>query len=199
MERRGKAIEAQKNLMALTLSPDGGRLAAYDPEKKTAIAWDTITGEQKGSLALGGSKLGNMAFSVDGRTLAVGTEEDTIILWNIADGSQAQWSLTGDEKTPVRSIAFSRDGKSVAVGTRTRNGRIILFDITKGPLRSGVVLVSLDVIQDVAFDNEGSRLISTNYQGDVIVWDLDVGKWIQRALDKANLKLTAEEKRQLLN
>lgn len=193
----GKSITGQKVLWFLTLSADGSRLAAYNGLEKTVIQWSTATGEQNGRISLGESDLGSMTFSFDGTQLAMGTKDDRALIFNISDGTQHQWFLTGDQKTSARSIAFSPDGKNLAIGTLT--GGIIFFDVANGPSLGRSKLVTLDTVHDVAFDREGKKLVSATYSGQIVLWDLDVNSWIERALRKANRPLTPEEQRQYVN
>src|SRR6266480_720385 len=51
----------------------------------------------------------SVAFSPDGKTLAAGSWDDTVRLWDVATGKELR-QLTG-HKAYVNSVRFSRDGK----------------------------------------------------------------------------------------
>ena len=60
-----------------------------------------------------------MAFSPDGHTLAAGSGDDTIWLWNVTDpahATQIGQPLTGPTGG-VDSVAFSPDGHTLAAGS----------------------------------------------------------------------------------
>src|SRR5437588_2103133 len=67
-----------------------------------------------------------VAFSPDGKTLASGSFDMTIKLWDVTSGTQLR-TLTGHSGT-VDSVAFSPDGKTLASGSN--DNTIKLWDVT---------------------------------------------------------------------
>src|SRR5436309_1530473 len=65
----------------------------------------------------------SVAFSPDGRTLAAGSWDGVVRLWEVATGKELHHF--GEQQTPVRSVAFSPDGEIVACGGK---GSIVLRD-----------------------------------------------------------------------
>ena len=68
----------------------------------------------------------SVAFSPDGLTLASGSQDKTIRLWNVATGELIA-TLTG-HTGPVKSVAFSPDGVVLASGSKDSTVR--LWDLT---------------------------------------------------------------------
>jgi WD40 repeat protein len=67
----------------------------------------------------------SVAFSPGGRTLASGSEDKTIILWDVSTGQQIR-TLEGHAGW-VSSVVFSPDGRTLASGSS--DGSIILWEV----------------------------------------------------------------------
>ena len=112
----------------------------------------------------------NVAFSPDSRTLASGSLDGTIRLWDANTGRQTQ-TLTGHTEW-VFSVAFSPDGRTLASGNG--DGTIRLWDtITGRPKRT--LTGHTKWVFSVAFSPDGRTLASGSYQ-EIRLWDVNTGR-----------------------
>jgi WD40 repeat protein len=69
----------------------------------------------------------SLAFSPDGRILAVGAGDGTIVLWDVATGEALGRPLSGHDEDEVEAIAFGPDGRTlVSIGAE----KMIVWDFT---------------------------------------------------------------------
>ena len=105
-----------------------------------------------------------MAFSPDGRTLAVGDENGNVTLWNTSTRRRAGALAEG---SIVLSVAFSPDGRTLAVGDQ--NGNVTLWN-TSTRRRAGA-LAEGGIVNSVAFNPDGRTLAVGDQNGNVTLWD----------------------------
>ena len=103
-----------------------GSIAAIGDKNGTQIhLWSTTTGRRRATLNGHAGFFGEdqdqreaeirmLAFTQDGKTLASGSEDETVLLWNTESGTK-QATLRGHEEV-VTTVTFSVDGKTVASG-----------------------------------------------------------------------------------
>jgi WD40 repeat protein len=114
-------------------------------------------------LASHGTPVASVAFSPDGQTLAVGTSDGTIQLWD-ASTRESSGTLSDRNGDPVVSLAFSPDGKTLAVGASTATGNgagsavTQLWDVSTRQLIATLPAGNGAPVVSVAFSPDGKTL-----------------------------------------
>jgi WD40 repeat protein/DNA-binding XRE family transcriptional regulator len=105
-----------------------------------------------------------LAFSPDDHTLASGSWDGSVKLWNLEDGALL-W--TGWHTDMIRSVAFSPDGQTLASA-----GDVViqLWKVTSGT--NVQTLPHPDPICSMAWSPDGSMLASSSFDGSIRLWQL---------------------------
>ncbi|KAJ5742536.1 vegetative incompatibility protein HET-E-1 [Penicillium nucicola] len=113
----------------------------------------------------------SVAFSPDGQTVASGSLDNTIKLWDAQTGKERQ-TLEGHSDS-VRSVAFSTNGQTVASGSDDHT--IKLWDAQTGKERQTLEGHS-DSVRSVAFSPNGQTVASGSDDHTIKLWDAQTGK-----------------------
>jgi WD40 repeat protein len=116
----------------------------------------------------------SVAFSSDGKTIASGSYDNTIKIWDSSTGKVIR-TLTGHSEF-VRSVAFSSDGKTIASGSY--DNTIKIWDSSTGKVIRTLTGHSSPVYS-VAFSSDGKTIASGSYDNTIKIWDSSTGKLIR--------------------
>ncbi|HYT89460.1 MAG TPA: WD40 repeat domain-containing protein, partial [Gemmataceae bacterium] len=140
---RFPALEGQIQTWPLAFSPDGRLLAAYNSRSKgvakdgsrtferTVRLWEVATASEVLSLPAAGQN--RVAFSADGRLLALPAPGPAVLVWDLARGRELRRFNGFDAE--VTDLAFSPDGRRLLSGLA--DSTLLVWDV--GPRDAAAV------------------------------------------------------------
>ena len=173
----------------MLFAPDGRTLAAYSEPDKLAL-WDVSTGKKLKLVALPQYMVGSFpaAWSPDGRCLAFDMRDGSVVLCELATGSERRVfgkapqrpnnNVVGLQPPGVRGgiavadggkVAFSPDGTMITLGGPDRT--VHVWDVTTGKELASFP-GHIGGITSVAFAPDGMRVASGSTDTTALVWDL---------------------------
>ena len=162
----------------VAFSPDGRTLATIHGSSmsnaRTVRLWDTATGKERWRRLTGSWHPGDLAFSANGRLLAVAgstfdVQAQTYLgLWDPATGKEIRrCEEHGDYPS---AVAFSPDSRTLATGHADKTVR--LWEVASGKERRRLAGHQGEVVLALSFSPDGRLLASADYCGTGLVWDL---------------------------
>lgn len=176
LEERGGLVQKA------TISPDGRWIGAITEDLRLSI-WDAnqalangTLGKESLNLQLAFSTL-DLNFSQDGAWVAIGSVDQMVHLWNLADRKE----LTFPQGGVVNVVEFNPQGGTLAAGSGDR--RVKVWEIATGENLETVD--HLSPVSSLAYSLDGQNLAVGGSGGHVRVWDLTTGRVIVNLLQPA--------------
>ncbi|MGH7998575.1 MAG: protein kinase domain-containing protein [Brasilonema sp.] len=119
------------------------------------------------------SDVNSVAFSVDGKTLASGSDDNTIKIWSVTSQQEIR-TLKGHTRW-VWTVAFSGDGKTLASGSADKTIR--LWNLETGQ-EIGILKGHAAGVSSIAFSPDGKTLASGSLDKTIKLWNLETSQEI---------------------
>ncbi|MDQ3762875.1 MAG: TIR domain-containing protein [Actinomycetota bacterium] len=150
-----------------------------DGETQASLVNTLTTTRYAGALSGHNGPVSAVAFSPHGPTLATGSNDGSVVLWDLTDPAQPRrlGSALAGHNSAVSAVAFSPHGPTLATGSN--DGSVVLWDLTDPaqPRRLGSALAGHNsAVSAVAFSPHGPTLVTGIDDGkgnsSVVLWDL---------------------------
>ncbi len=166
--------------VSVHFSSDGKRLITTSADK-TSKVWDVSTGEELLTLQGHTETLTDGIINSTGTLIATTGNDGTARIWDANTGEEL---LRIDLPEPA-GIAFNPEGKYLAVADISLfGGSIEIWDVISG--RKMLTLAGHDQgTNDVAFNSDGTQLVSVGQDQKIKLWDLNSGDEILTLVDDA--------------
>jgi RNA polymerase sigma factor (sigma-70 family) len=179
---------AERSLAVVAASASGDLVAATFDEPEIRL-WNVATGNELPSIPIAGGEYpafmaGALAFSPDGKFLAIGNVHGTLRLWNIKSGRLAiefgQRTTVGPGSSGHCALVFAPDGKSLAaVHHKPGKRNISLWDPRTGE-ELGTIATPGASVDRVVFSPDGNLLALSMSDHEVWLLRRDSGEVVRK-------------------
>ena len=169
-------LEAAKDFTggtALAFSPTRRQAAVGDAAGHIAL-WDLVKQNIVGELDLLQGPVSSLAYSPDGRLLAVAGREEKAYLFDLKTTDRV--NLEGHTDV-VRAVAFSPDGAAVATGGA--DGTVRLWSAPAGTAGRVLTSTGMGAVNAVVFSPDGKQIAAAGDDKLIRIWDAS-GKLLRK-------------------
>jgi WD40 repeat protein len=117
--------------------------------------------------------IADLAFSPDGRTIATGSHEDTVVLRDVSEtGRSLRIAVLPGHGDDVNAVAFSPDGRTLASASGDTTAK--LWDVTDPGRAAPVATLAGHQarVVDIAFSADGDTLVTASEDATIGLWDI---------------------------
>lgn len=167
-----KVLTVKEPVIGVASAPRGHRLVMAEPAgirvwDTRPAGWQDTIGDKAQMLPGGEEKLTGVAISPDGQTIAAGTDDGAVRVWESADGFADSRTVGSQHDGRVTSLAISSDGLIAAAGV---DGSVSFWSsIARQSMPS---ITGHSEIFSVAFDPSGHRLAVGRADGTIQLFDI---------------------------
>ena len=156
---------------SVAVAPDGRRMASACIDG-SATVWATESGRKLASFQYdNGTAFGHVAFSPDGKTLAV-TGRAAVFLRDAETGNAL--AQIDDMGNHLRSVAFSPDGRWLVTGDM--EGNVNVANVATRQQVKNLAAERLGEVWSVVFTPDSKRVAAASWAPGVYVWDVATGE-----------------------
>ncbi|MFI9202913.1 helix-turn-helix domain-containing protein [Streptomyces sp. NPDC053048] len=178
----GRRVKYSEATVSVAFSPDGRTLATVGLSGGVQL-WNATTGSPHTnsidfpeSLGTAGSgptvTVYSVAFTPDGSTLATGSDDGIVRLWDTGTGRLR--GKFAEQSGGTRAVAFAPDGRTLA--TRGDDGTVRLWDTEAGRSQRSFPGRASGEGATAVFSPDGRLVASDGADGTVMLWDTGTGR-----------------------
>jgi RNA polymerase sigma factor (sigma-70 family) len=180
LQHKGRRLGGRIIGLGFVISPDGKTVAARDKDKAIHL-WELESGRERCKLTGDSEDYAPLAFSPDGKLLAVSADKIIRIL-NIITGNEAG-RIAGFEEPPG-ACAFSADAKTLYALTPIPNqlngDRVVAIDLATGNVVHHFNATTVGSPDWALFSRDGTLLLSGGYTGAFRIFNVKTGALVSR-------------------
>ncbi|HKQ99309.1 MAG TPA: hypothetical protein VJT09_01475 [Pyrinomonadaceae bacterium] len=147
------------------------------------------TVRQRAALVGHKKEITEVIFSPDGETLATGSEDGTVRLWNV-NRAETIAILSLAEKHRLGGIVWSPDGRRVMTFSwrdYAKDIQLRVWDAGTGELKATIETNYANYLSDRKWSPDGRLLLTASEDGTVELWDAETGK-LQKSFEQSPLR-----------
>jgi WD40 repeat protein len=160
------SFTGEEPIASVAASPDGGSIA-FTAAERTLLMIDLSTGARRQVVSEGALSTNDVAFSPDGKLVAVAEGAD-VRVWDWAAGASRVFH---GHSAAVQHLAFSPSGTMIA--TASADTTVALWDVDSGKPR--FLRGHTNSVKWVAFSPDGATLVSSGVDGTLRLWRVSDG------------------------